>query len=164
MEYELYGCCGSVASQQNIATFVLWTFWTLWPRAGLSSEALFALKRRWECVRKGLVGVIRRIEWIEVRIQFLWLSSIPQRGVSVSLCAFDCRCTFSFFISVYLWFICFRRQKGQSGYCLICMPLANTLWSVFNVYTFFFCKSVGITLRYSVSIMFFFQPLECSFF
>lgn len=69
---------------------------------GTEPEALFALKRRWERVRKGLVGVIRRIELIEVRIRFLWLSSIPQRGASVSLCAFDWRCTFSFFISVYL--------------------------------------------------------------
>lgn len=122
------GCSRPLACQQNIIWHLYLELFELGD-LGLAHlyslalshkrEALFVLKQQWECVCVvcvwwGWVGVNLRVKWIEVRIQFLLLSSIPQRGVSVGLCGFDCRCTFSFFIFVYLWFFCFARAERTS--------------------------------------------------
>ncbi len=109
-------CC---MSAEYHLTFVLGTFELCdlklahLPCMALSQgiEAFFDLQQQWEHVEKqGLVGVTLRMKQIEVRIQFLWLSSIPQRGVSGSLCGL---LAMQFFF-LYLCFICFVKAERTS--------------------------------------------------
>lgn len=120
-------------SAEYYLTFVLGTFWTSWPWTGSSCPfgtepvgggTVSPLKQQWECVKKGLVGVILRVKWIEVRIQFPELSCIPQQGV--------CLIGDALFFPPLSLFICAlsvsARKRGQAGYChcnLLCRRFAK---------------------------------------
>lgn len=100
----------------------------------------------WE---KNVVGVICRVKWIEVRIQFLWLSAMQERSVSVNL--------HFFFLPL---FICdssiFARKKGQPGYChcnLMCLPLAKYSVCIDWMYVHFYFRNQW-ALFYKMNILY----------
>lgn len=115
MKYELYELRGlQIICAWNFLNFMtlVWLVFTVWHWAR-GREALFALKWQWERVGE------KRFSWCYPESKMdrgedtVYLAQLyPTAGVS--LCGFDWRCTFSFFISVYLWFICFSKAGRTS--------------------------------------------------
>lgn len=117
--YINLGCCRSVACQQNIIWHLYSELFELVDLAlaclaslalSQSREALFALKQEWEYVEKR-AGRCYPMDRGEATIS-------PAQLYSTARCEHElvwiCLAMHFFFISIYLWFICFSKTERTS--------------------------------------------------